>query len=75
MSPQLTDKLAAADGFKDGFDATWHPVRISDRKLLELVDQLERLRHLGGSFAQVKLSPTLRNRLAELKGDQPLEGH
>ncbi|MDX1565607.1 MAG: hypothetical protein R3236_09390 [Phycisphaeraceae bacterium] len=72
MSPQLTDNLAAAAENKDGLEGKWHPARISDRKLLELVDQLERLRQLGGPFAKVGLSPPLQHRLAELKGDQPI---
>ena len=70
MSTELTDNLTAFVGFKDEPTPARDPARISDRKLLELGDQLERLRQLGGPFAQVELSPPLRDRLAELKNDQ-----
>lgn len=46
----------------------WQPERISDRKLEELQNRLEKIRRLGDSFAAVELSPPLQARLRELTG-------
>ena len=70
MSFELTKNQATPDPLTDEQDEKGHPSRISDRKLLELVERLERIRQLGGPFAEVKLSPRLRVRLDLLKGNQ-----
>jgi len=51
----------------DGALEGWHPDRISDRKLTELHDRLERLRSLGDTFANVKLSDEALARLARVE--------
>jgi hypothetical protein len=72
MSFELTKNLTTAAQLTDELDGMGQPSRISDRKLLELVERLERLRQLGGPFAEVELSPPLRVRLDLLKGNQSI---
>jgi hypothetical protein len=72
MSFELTNNLTTAARLKDELDGMGQPSRISDRKLLELVERLDRLRQLGGPFAEVELSPSLRVRLDLLRSNRSI---
>ena len=61
------DRAEPKDQIKDDRSRDWHPARISDRKLLELADQLESMRSLGGAFACIALSDQAQHRLVDLE--------
>ncbi|MEX2672534.1 MAG: hypothetical protein WD294_10530 [Phycisphaeraceae bacterium] len=55
-----------SDSLKDERLSDWHPDRISDRKLLELRNRLEKVRRFGDAFAKVGFSEPLERRLQKL---------
>lgn len=52
---------------KDERLASWHPDRISDRKLIELANRLEKVQRLGDAFADIALASPLHQRLDRLR--------
>jgi hypothetical protein len=67
-SPQTAATHAQVpDPFKDERPGAWQPDRISDRKLIELANRLEKVRQLGDAFAGISLSESLQIRLRQLQ--------
>lgn len=66
MSPRTVKHDATKGPAKDERDPDWSPARLSDRKLQELKQSLERVRRYGDSFANIKLSDYVAARLGEV---------
>jgi len=67
MPPVATaNRGQAAIDLKDEIDHAWRPAAISDRKLLQLHQQLVKVQALGGAFADVTFSPEATDRLRQV---------
>lgn len=68
MSPCVTNPSSNHCGasLTEEHVTQWHPARISDQKLASLRDRLERLKNLGGAFAELEFSESLQPRVEQL---------
>lgn len=49
----------------------WHPDSLSDRQVVEAHRTVMRLRRLGGAFADLELSPAMKQRMEALHHGHP----
>ncbi len=67
MSPETTlNRAQSLRAVRDDGCRDWHPAALSDEALLELGRRLVKVQSLGGAFADVGLSPQMKDRLDDL---------